>query len=231
MIDWYSVGSAIQVLVPLIAVSIAIIAVWNYQKIRSGKLLALSIAYALLAVYNVVPLINGNMLNYAVLLTLSVLAFTLLAYIYHGERKDRGIKATKLRWIVGSLSAISLIVALFYFSLNGRDGYLSDPAAYSQVMVQCILYSATILLEIYIILSLYSYFLIIKNKNTLIVMAGFICLLSTYLVSFLFITPPFVHLLASNFDYIAYVNYLGLSLTLAGYVMFLIALLRMRASR
>ena len=202
MIDLGSIDYILWILIPLIAISIAIVAFWNYLKIRSWKLLALSVAFALLAANELIPLINGNMLNYAILSAFSLLAFVILAYVYYSERKVRGIKITKLRWIIGSLVAICSIATLFYFTFVGNHYYELFPQAFLQDLIQSLLASATILLVIYTIISLYSYYHIVRNKNTLVVMAGFICLLSTYLLSLVLIIPPFKHLLVSNFDYI-----------------------------
>lgn len=230
MFDWSSVILALVVLVPLMAASIAIIAFWNYLRVRSWKLLVLSIAYALLAAHDSIPLINGNLLNYAILSFFSFLAFLLLAYVYYIERKARGIKITKLHWIIGGLVAFCSIAALLYFAFI-KYQYELISQQFLKDFTYVVMISATILLAIYSIISLYSYYHIVKNKNTLAVMVGFVCLLLTYLLPLLFLTPPLVRFLVSNFDYIGLYHLSLTLLTFAGYGLFLIALLRPREAR
>jgi hypothetical protein len=186
----------------------------------------------MLAAYNVIPYyswIDPNFYNevpfdiFYIQELIEFLAFAVLAYIYYSERRARGIKITRLHWIVGGLVVGTFFSLLAYLILT--VGYLTLDLG--QAISWSLFVIGIPVLEIYIIVSLFSYYKGVKNKNTLIVMAGFVCLFSYYLViTFL------SYLLSHVWDYdVSFVFALASALTLAGYTLFLVALLRPKGSR
>lgn len=237
----------------IIAIGVAIVAFWNYWKIRNRNLFVLAVAYTLLAATHIITPIafilsfnyhhlgQGNVysiiasINSGLLLTV----FALLAYVYYTERRARGIKIDKFHWFIGCLVIAPLVVALIYFALATGFTFMvhMDNTAISYLIIPYLSGIPIIALQTHTIISLHSYYQNVKNRNTLIVMAGFIFLLLAYVASFL--APVLLQILRDNVDVVAAVQshsyiviegMLGLSLTLAGYILFLVAMLRLKRS-
>jgi hypothetical protein len=248
MIDWFNVGIVLEILVSLIAVSIAVVAFWNYLRIRSWKLVVLSMSYAILAASYVMSYLfshypssfswigdrvseHGATIVSNLYGLLWFIALALLAYIYYSERRARGIKITKLRWVVGGLVIATILSPMAYIIIYGGalTFILSNPG---QALVDgsvFLLFIGITVLEVYIVASLYSYYRCVKNKNTLIVMSGFVCLLFSQLVTMMTFLFLLMHILNDTDMLVVYV--LRLALNIAGFSLFMVALLRPKGSR
>jgi hypothetical protein len=240
----------IAIITYISAISVAIVAFWNYWKIRNWKLFALAAAYSLLAAISIItPIVNMFFLNYnrqndlyavsSINSGLLLTAFALLAYVYYTERRACGIKIDKPHWFIGCLVVTPSIVSLIYFAIvTGLTFKIS--LGNTTIYYQTIPYLSGILimmLQTYTIISLHSYYQNVKNRNTLIVMAGFIFLLLAYTASFL--SPVLLLIMGDHVDVVAAVqshsyifleDIVGLSLNLGGNVLFLVALLRLKRS-
>jgi hypothetical protein len=246
MIDWFNVSIILEILGSLMAVSVAVVAFWNYLRIRSWKLVVLSMSYAMLAASYVMSYLYSHYssnfswigdFEYGVRIISNLenllwfIALALLAYIYYSERRARGIKITKLRWVVGGLVIAIILSPMAYIIIYGGSltFILSNPG---QALVDgsvFLLFIGITVLEVYIVASLYSYYKSVKNKNTLIVMSGFVCLLSSQQINMM--VWLFYLMLMMNATDVLAVSVLGLAINISGFSLFLVALLRTKGSR
>ena len=239
--DLYNFLTIMRILITPISISIMFIALGSYLRFRNWRLLYLSVAFLLLSIPFAIDLLTYSgiesessgwtlsQLYYIsfIFSTASFLPFALLAYVYFDERRTQAIKITTAQWIIGGvllLAQISFIVYTLLFNYSYSDSEFGiAPTLY---LLNFILTNISYLLIILIAISLFSYYRAKKTKNTLIVMMGFVCLLFGQGYG---VFNYLVHYLPSTNYSVG--NVLVTSFELAGYIAFLIALLRLKVFR
>ncbi len=239
-------GTLLELLIVLLSFSISIIALWKYILFRSWKLLALSVSFLLMGVPSIIMFyifsgFFGEPLNIPDIVSLFkiniylglilILGVSLLAYVYYRERKERSIKISKAQWIVGIIPIIWVAffaIGLLLFVINNGSSYVTITSS-SSLPVEYYVYSTEgsiiYIIEIYIVISLYSQYRIIKNTNTIFVLSGFLCFLLTPIISYIIFSSGYAFIPDMG------VNYVPRVIGLFGYLMILVALLRLRGSR
>lgn len=241
--DFMGLIIAMEVLISAISLSITAISLTGYWKVRNRRLLLLAFAFLLLSLEPLlaslhsiglysIPLADMNDAMYweVVLSSISLVAFAVLSYLYLKERKTQSIKISQNQWIVGGVLILIEICFACYISFtyigqsNSNYGMFQEWQLLNFLMV--LIESISYVLIILIVISLFSYYRAKNTKNTLVVMIGFIFLMLGdgfgifgNLLYLLPIQSPYQHLSMS------------VAFELAGYIAFLVALLRLKGFR
>jgi hypothetical protein len=224
---------AMQVLIAIISISIAIISMKNYSIFRNWRLLSLSISFFILSIppfFSILSFLLSTVQFFLILYVASVLPFALLAVVYFDERMKQAINITQEQRVVGGslvLADIILIVYILLYIFPGA-GILGFWPSYNLYLIGFISANIGYLLVILIVISLFSYYQVKRTANTLVVMIGFICLLFSHgfgLLSYLYWTNIPVQGTPIGFGLVEK------SLELAGYIAFLVALVRLKVVR
>lgn len=242
-----------QVVILLISASVTLISLNSYRKFKNERLLLLAVAFlfisisALLKVYTYLqsvqrlgqgPLSEANVTSYFLTLSLIsvvlIVGFAILAYLYYTERKALSIRISRPQWIIGGIILLVQIGFFVFYFLFPLTNFMSsagiNSTEFGDLVLANLISSVTstfyCVLLIFIIISLFSYYRAKRTENTLVVMIGFICLLVGNSFSI------FGYLL-SWAQYLANGQSLGLTdvIELAGYIAFLVALLRLKVMR
>ncbi|MDW5563041.1 MAG: hypothetical protein SA339_07430 [Methanomassiliicoccus sp.] len=222
-------------IVPLVATCVAALALWSYHKFHIPSFLLLSASFFLMVIASAIGTIflNGKVFSYddsyawqlqIAIASITLLAFTLLASIYHSEKYAQDIKSTKAQRIVGGL-IIAFELAIILYSAIYRFNSLPSFPAY--LAAYYLISSVTFVIMIYVVVSLYSIYCIGMSKNTLLVLVGFSCLVISSFVGSL-ATILFEVLHSSDFEAVYTLSALLGLITVVGYLSFLFALLRLR---
>lgn len=238
--ELYQIIGILDIIIALIAISIASIALLSYIKVRQWRLLFLSAAFFLLFIPHVLkPVVFSGFFtslsawDYDIILYVwflfdaaTVVPFGLLAYLYFDERKTQSVRITRSQWIIGGLL---LLAEVAYIATNLLINYTSGDPGVTIIfdtttylfLTRFILNGVSYVLIILIVISLFSYYRAKRKKNTLVVMIGFIFLLISH-----FITSTTL-LMSADYS----LTGLATSVELLGYIAFLAALVRMRVLR
>lgn len=223
---------AMQLLTAPILISIAVISLRSYLRFPNWRLLFLSIAFFILSVqpfFFVFSLFFSPIHFYLISYVTFVLPFALLAIVYNDERRKQSIKITQRQWIVGGLMVFADIILTLYIlmSIFLRIDSLRELGVYSDLFWAGVFFSNIgNLLIILIVISLFSYYQVKRSVNTLVVMIGFICLLFSHGLGLL---SYFLPIIPMQDPFLGF----GIlrSFEIAGYIAFLVALVRLKVVR
>lgn len=232
----YSYEEIQLAIVPSIAMCVAILALWSYYKVRNQSFLLISASFFLMVIASAFGtfFLYGKIFSYddssawqlqIVIVSITLMAFALLAYVYYYEKKVQNIKDTKAQRLVGGfLVAIELAIILYsaIYRLNVLPTFPAYLAAFYLIS------SVTFIVMIYVVVSLQSLYRVGMSKNTLIVLVGFSFLVvSSFVGSLSPILFEVLHLSSSPESVYTFSALTGL-ITTVGYLAFLLALLRLK---
>jgi hypothetical protein len=160
---------------------------------------------------------------------LTLFAFTLLTYVYSNERKAQSIKITRTQWLVGGLLGLVAMGFNLFMLISAIAGHI-----FIEYAATILLGGISTLLIIYIVISLFSYYRVKKHSNTLVVMTGFVCLLLSKMViafhAILLITNAPSAGPQYRGEFSAWSGLAAL-IEVGGFIVFLVALLRLKVFR
>lgn len=234
----------IEVLIGLIAAAIMLISLISYRKFRNWRLLFLGVAFLLISIWPISgpfltyvfpnlatgwSILEYSYLNAFYSITL-IIAFAILTYIYYNEIITQSIKIGKIQWFFAVLLILAELVFVYCYvsPLVYQLGYVQDGEIRNLLVLAILQYlfaGVSYILNILIIISLFSYFRAKHTNNTLVVMLGFIFLLFSQAYSL------FGYLLISISGDYSQEMLAVLSFELVGFLAFMIALLRVRVFR
>lgn len=220
-----------------VALAITLIALRSYVRFRSWRLLFLASAFFLLSLPPALDFIRLvwfpvtmdpwaldriEFISYMFTLA-SMVAFALIAYVYWDEKRTRSINFSRGQIVLGVL----LIAAQLLFFLVASWWRLSEIAMpYNLTAVLYLAFTnVSCILTIFIIISLYSYYLTKGTTNTLVAMVGFILILLGQ--AYGIYSSMAQELLSNAFGDQEALSFIA-GFELLGYLAFLIALVRLR---
>lgn len=236
-IDPFIVGTSAQILSVSIALTIAAIALMGFVRVRSWRLLALAVAFVLLACsMAVLPLTEMGWSYWSIYdggsdalflskhpYVLDIASFTQMAAfffivaVYLDELKGRILKFSRLQLdLLAASIAVVVVLTSYGFAFYGNE------LGHSIYLFLALLTS--LVLTTVIVFFLHSYFRQKKNTDTLISMFGFLLILSFEAHLAL---SYYVPLWSAVYDITAgWSSAIMVTVSLLGYVTFLTAIVR-----
>jgi len=236
------IGESFLIIAGLISLMIAILSMRSYLMIRSWKFLVLSISFLLLALPRLLLLpsfigiwemgssdiVNPLTMTYVLLSVGSCAAFVLLAFLYHMERVEGGLRITAP---LGALGGLLIVVqGILLLGLIGGEHASLDGSAVQgglDMMSLLSLVLSNILIAI-IIISLAVYYREKRRTGTLLALNGFSLILIAQTLTLLLLGEGAI---ATVYDLSNgwLISFTG-GVSLIGFLAFLYAILRLKVS-
>jgi hypothetical protein len=240
VIDPQAVSILAKVLIAPISLIIASIALRGYIKVRSESSLLLSISFFLLSCLSFLPIVevlglfpwpSGNqgfeyidqtILILNVLSIIQIAAFALLAYVYLKELKNGTIRFSRIQLnILAAAFAFIIFYSLYAFNKYSGNSFGHPVFPFLSAIL-------SVMLMLLIVTLVFSFYRAKGNRSTIIGMVGYLLILSNVaygLISYDSIVWSMVHNGAGDWA-AAMANVLSLT----GYVVILVAIIRTRLS-